>query len=66
MKGKLMVLVGISGCGKSTFAKRQYESDPKNHLIVNRDKIRELLFGYTESTINDYYIVLISSLVRSK
>jgi predicted kinase len=54
-QGKLMVLVGISGSGKSTFAKRVYDSDPKKHLIVNRDKIRELLFGYTESTISDYY-----------
>ena len=54
-EAKLMVLIGISGSGKSTFAKRIYNSNYKTHLIVNRDKIRELLFGYTEETIGDYY-----------
>lgn len=52
---KILVMVGISGSGKSTFAKRLYESKPEEHMIVNRDKIRELLFGYTEETIGSYY-----------
>lgn len=55
-KGYLTVMIGISGSGKSTFAKRVYDANPKTTLIVNRDKIRELLFGYTESTINEYYV----------
>ena len=55
MKGKLLILVGISGSGKSTFANQLWKDAPNNTTIVNRDKIRELLFGYTEQGISDYY-----------
>jgi predicted kinase len=54
-KGKLIVLVGISGAGKSTFAHQEWLKDPLQTAVINRDKIRELLFGYTEETIKDYY-----------
>lgn len=51
---KIIVLIGISGSGKSTYAsKLMFEN--KNMIIVNRDKIRELLFGYTEADIHYYY-----------
>lgn len=53
---KLIITVGISGSGKSTWAHKMFEADPKNVRIINRDKIRELLFGYTEDTIVDYYL----------
>jgi len=52
---KIIVMIGISGSGKSTFAKRLYDANPQEVMIVNRDKIRELLFGYTEVTISSYY-----------
>lgn len=52
---KLIVLIGCSGSGKSTWAHSEWQKDKLNAIIVNRDKIRELLFGYTESTIKDYY-----------
>ncbi len=52
---KLVVLCGISGSGKSHFAHQEWLKDPLNVAVVNRDKIRELLFGYTEETIKDYY-----------
>lgn len=52
---KLYILVGISGSGKSTWAKQKWEENPLNTIIVSRDKIRELLFGYTEETIVNYY-----------
>lgn len=55
MNKKIIVLVGISGSGKSTFAHQQWLKDPLNTVIINRDKIRELLFGYTEESIKDYY-----------
>ena len=55
-KGKLLILVGISGSGKSTFAHNLWKDAPNNTTIVNRDKIRELLFGYTEAGIQDYYL----------
>lgn len=52
---KLIVLCGISGSGKSTFAHNEWAKDPLNTVIVNRDKIRELLFGFTEESIAGYY-----------
>lgn len=55
MKNRLTILVGISGSGKSTWAHEQWEKDPTGVIIVNRDNIRQLLYGYTEKTIKDYY-----------
>lgn len=55
MQGKLIITVGISGSGKSTWAHEQWLNDPYMYVIVNRDKIRELLFGYTEQSIDMYY-----------
>lgn len=56
MKNKLVILCGISNSGKSTFASRIVQYNPDRYVIVNRDKIRELLFGYTESNISEYYL----------
>lgn len=55
MKGKLLILAGISGSGKSTYAHELWMSDPDKYVIVNRDKVRELLFGYTEENVEMYY-----------
>lgn len=55
MNKKLILLCGISGSGKSTFASNNVQNHPEKYVIVNRDKIRELLFGYTEETIYEYY-----------
>lgn len=52
---KLKILIGCSGSGKSTWAHKQWEKDPLNTVIVSRDKARELLFGYTESSVSEYY-----------
>ncbi len=52
---KLIVLCGISGSGKSTWAHDEWAKDPLTTTVVNRDKIRELLFGFTEESISDYY-----------
>lgn len=52
---KLIVLVGISGAGKSAFASTTVRHNPDRYITVNRDKIRELLFGYTEETVHEYY-----------
>ncbi len=42
---KLLVLIGISGSGKSTYAKELCNSD-KSYVRINRDSIREMLVGY--------------------
>ena len=55
MKGKLLILAGISGSGKSTYAHELWMSNPDRYVIVNRDKVRELLFGYTEANVRMYY-----------
>lgn len=40
---KMFILCGLPGSGKSTIAKKYAEDN--NALIVNKDKIREMLFG---------------------
>jgi len=55
MKGNLLILVGISGSGKSTYAHELWKENPDKYVIVNRDKIRELLFGFTEAQMDEYY-----------
>lgn len=52
---KIIVTVGCSGSGKSTWSHEQWKNDPEGIVIVNRDKIRELLYGYSESNVNEYY-----------
>ena len=51
----IYVLIGISGSGKSTWAHNKWKKIPLGTIVVNRDKIRELLFGYNETNISEYY-----------
>jgi len=51
----LEVLVGISGSGKSSYAHERVSLNKWKTVVVSRDKIREMLFGYTESDIYKYY-----------
>ena len=53
--GKLIILCGISGSGKSTFASEKVQNNPEKYIIINRDKLREAHYGYLEETINEYY-----------
>lgn len=55
MNKKIIVLVGPSGSGKSTTAADYTQNNPDLYTIVNRDKLRETLFGYTEINISEYY-----------
>lgn len=55
MSKKLIVLSGISGSGKSTYAHEMWLKNPLTTSIVNRDSIRNLLFGFTEMSVKDYY-----------
>ena len=54
MKSKIKILVGCSASGKSTFARQLVEQD-SSYKVVNRDKLREMLFGYNESNVSEYY-----------
>ena len=55
---KLLVLIGPSGSGKSTFARKMAEEKMKQGedvIIVGRDKLREMMFGYSEATVKEHY-----------
>jgi len=52
---KLIILSGISNSGKSSFTATTVQHNPERYVSVNRDKIRELLYSYTEETIQEYY-----------
>ncbi len=47
-------LIGPSACGKSTLA-QSMQKEIENSVIIGRDKLREMLFGYTERTMPAYY-----------
>lgn len=55
MEPKIIITIGISGSGKSTFASTTVQHNPERYINVERDKIRNLLFGYTDETISEYY-----------
>lgn len=52
---KITATVGISASGKSTYASEEWEKDPQNTVIIERDGLRNLLFGYDNTTISQYY-----------
>lgn len=56
MKGKLIITVGMSNSGKSRFASTLVQAHPDDYIRVNRDDIRALLYGYTDETVEDYYL----------
>jgi predicted kinase len=55
MKGSLIITIGMSNSGKSTWAAKKVQEDPRTYIRINRDDIRSLLFGYTDETVADYY-----------
>ena len=57
-KRKLIIVVGISGSGKSTKAKEwltEKSSYEHPRSRVNRDDLRKMLFGYDDNTLYKYY-----------
>ena len=43
---KVLVLRGLQGSGKSTFAKQWVNEDPEHRVRFNRDDIRNMLGKY--------------------
>ena len=56
MRGSLLILVGISGSGKSTYAHNLWRDFPEKYMIVNYDKVRGLLYGYRDKKLGDYFL----------
>ena len=54
MNRNVIILVGPSGSGKSTWACEYIQENP-SHVRINRDTLRQQLFGYTTSTMQQYY-----------
>lgn len=52
--GQLTMMSGISGSGKSTWASQQAR-EQGDSVIVSRDKIRQMLYGYSAETVQNYY-----------
>jgi len=52
---KLILLCGISGSGKSAYSSKIIQENPNKYVRVSRDKIREMLYSYTEDSIKNYY-----------
>lgn len=52
---KIIILISISGSGKSTWAKNYVKNSEDKSVIVSRDAIRMSLFGLTDVTYDEYY-----------
>ena len=52
---EIKITIGCSNSGKSTWAHKQWKDNPQQTVIVNRDNIRLLLFGFNEESIAEYY-----------
>jgi len=50
------VLIGISGSGKTTHARKLQEESKLFSCIVNRDKIREGMYAHSEESIFEHYL----------
>lgn len=55
MEKTLTLLVGISGSGKSTYAKERVINSNFKVTTVSRDNIRKTLFGLSDESFSNYY-----------
>lgn len=64
---KVLILRGLQGSGKSTFAKQWVNEDPEHRVRFNRDDMRNMLGKYwvpsRETLINDMYKSFLESAI---
>lgn len=67
---KVIILRGLQGSGKSTWAKQWVNEDPEHRVRFNRDDIRNMLGKYwvpsRETLINDLYKQFLESTIFSR
>lgn len=65
---KVIILRGLQGSGKSTWAKQWVNEDPEHRVRFNRDDVRNMLGKYwvpsRESLINDLYMMFLDSSLK--
>lgn len=54
-KPELILLAGMSGAGKTTYARYLVEKGEGRTISVSRDKLRETLFSYDEVNVLEHY-----------
>lgn len=52
---KIFIIAGIPGSGKSTLAKKIYNKKKSDSVIINNDRIRQMITGTDDATVNDTY-----------
>lgn len=66
---KIIVLRGLQGSGKSTWAKQWVNEDPEHRVRFNRDDVRNMLGKYwvpsREKLINDLYREFLASSIKN-
>lgn len=66
-KRTILILRGLQGSGKSTWAKQWVNEDPEHRVRFNRDDIRNMLGKYwvpsRETLINDMYKSFLESAI---
>lgn len=55
MDNKIIITIGISGSGKSTWAESYVKTAETPTVIVSRDNLRMSLFGLNPKTYNEYF-----------
>ena len=51
----LILLAGMSGAGKTTYARQLIENGNGEIVSISRDKLRETLFSYDEQNVKEHY-----------
>jgi predicted kinase len=59
MRPKLLFLKGLPGSGKTTYALELLKKEPKKYLRVNKDDIRQMIFGDRWTRVNEPLVLKI-------
>src|SRR3972149_11804038 len=59
MKPKILFLKGLPGSGKTTYALELLKQEPKKYLRVNKDEIRQMIFGERWTRVNEPLVLKI-------